>query len=98
MKLLRHDLVEVFSRILSSADILLMPEIYYAGGKADKSISSLDIIEEINRINPVGKFYSDKPSLLDGLKDLLKPGDMVVNMGARDPGLSDFAKSILSIS
>jgi UDP-N-acetylmuramate--alanine ligase len=75
-----------------------MPEIYYAGGTADKSISSQDIIDDICRIKPLGIYFPTKSKLLKELESLLRPGDIIVNMGARDPGLSDFAAKVLTLA
>jgi UDP-N-acetylmuramate--alanine ligase len=74
-----------------------MPEIYYAGGTADKAISSRDIVEDINRIKAIGHFFPDKKALLNHLQKELKAGDVVVSMGARDPGLGNFAREILAV-
>ncbi len=48
MKLMGKDLVAAAVEALEASDILFMPEIYYAGGTADKSISSADLIREAN--------------------------------------------------
>ena len=44
-KFMKNDLIESFADALNKEDILWMPEIYYAGGTADKSISSKEIVE-----------------------------------------------------
>lgn len=96
MKLLQRDFVQAFHRALRQEDILLMPEIYYAGGTADKSISSRDIIQDLRKTGKKGKYFGDKRTLLDYLHKHLRSGDIVVNMGARDPQLGAFAENILS--
>lgn len=48
MKLIGSDLVQGAVAALDVSDILYMPGIYYAGGTADKSISSADLIREAN--------------------------------------------------
>ena len=62
---------------------------------ATESISSRDIIDDICRKKDIGLYFPDKPSLLEHLHENLKSGDVVVNMGARDPGLGEFARKIL---
>ncbi|HKP95854.1 MAG TPA: Mur ligase domain-containing protein [Fibrobacteria bacterium] len=48
MKLMGRDLVQGAVEALDASDVLYMPEIYYAGGTADKSISSADLIRAAN--------------------------------------------------
>lgn len=50
MKLMGKDLVEGIVEALQATDIVYMPEIYYAGGTADQSISSQDLIREANAL------------------------------------------------
>ncbi|MBF0431691.1 MAG: UDP-N-acetylmuramate--alanine ligase [Fibrobacteria bacterium] len=96
MKLLRKEFVEAFTQCLDERDILLMPEIYYAGGTADKSISSQDILSDINSIKKIGHYFTDKDSLLKAIPGFCSAGDIIVSMGARDPSLSEFAQKALS--
>ena len=48
---LKDELISTFAKTLSPADTLYMPEIFYAGGTAQKRISSNDIIKEIKGKN-----------------------------------------------
>ena len=95
MKLLQKEFIETFIHSLEDQDLLFMPEIYYAGGSADKSISSNDIIQEINKRKPIGTFFADKNALLKKLPRIVKKDDLIINMGARDPNLGSFARKIL---
>lgn len=91
MKLLGEDLVQGISEVLEPGDRLLMPEIYYAGGTADKSISSADLIASLNRRKAIGSFHATKDEVIAALVKEARPGDWIVTMGARDPSLGDFA-------
>ena len=44
---MKEELINAFINVLSPHDVLFMPEIYYAGGTANKNISSADIIRQI---------------------------------------------------
>jgi UDP-N-acetylmuramate--alanine ligase len=100
MKLMGRDLVEGIVEALDASDIIYMPEIYYAGGTADKSISSKDLIRSAGDLMtgkagaaPSGfaRFFATKDEVIADIVKTARPGDWVVSMGARDPSLGDFA-------
>jgi UDP-N-acetylmuramate--alanine ligase len=104
MKLMGKDLVEGMVAALEASDRIFMPEIYYAGGTADKSISSADLIREANTLMSLkaakasgggsgdfGRFLPTKDEAIAAMAAEARPGDWVVSMGARDPSLGDFA-------
>ena len=94
-KMLKDDLIKTFKQFLGDVDILLMPEIYYAGGTADKSISSLDIINPLAESGLNALFFETRNQIKDYIKNESQPFDRVVIMGARDDTLPAFARSIL---
>ncbi|MEO6096417.1 MAG: hypothetical protein ABIW76_12220, partial [Fibrobacteria bacterium] len=88
---------------LDASDILFMPEIYYAGGTADKSISSADLTREADALMAVktgkacsgfGRFFPTKDEVIAAIAKEARPGDWVVTLGARDPSLGDFAQKL----
>jgi len=94
-RFLKDEFIAAFAESLRPDDRLWMPEIYYAGGTAVKSISSADLIAPLVARGKKARFL---PSREDVLKDVVaeaRPGDMVLVMGARDPSLGAFARSIL---
>ena len=100
MKLLGKELVQSILSVLDAQDRIFMPEIYYAGGTADQSISSADLINLINASNPgpnsgIGRFYPTKAEVIDSVVAEARPGDWIVSMGARDPALGEFAECLL---
>ncbi|MDB5048893.1 MAG: UDP-N-acetylmuramate--alanine ligase [Fibrobacteres bacterium] len=105
MKLMGRELVEGIVSALDASDVIFMPEIYYAGGTADKSISSADLIREANAAKPVadakqgagfGRFYSTKDEVIAAVAKEARPGDWIVSMGARDPSLGGFAQKLFA--
>ncbi len=94
-KMLKDDLIKTFKQFLDDVDILLMPEIYYAGGTADKSISSRDIINPLAESGLNALFFEARNQIKDYIKNESQPFDRVVIMGARDDTLPAFARSIL---
>ena len=94
MKLIGEDMVEAMAEALGPEDRVFMPEIYYAGGTADKSISSADLIASLHRRPPIGACVPTKDEVIAALAREARPGDWLVTMGARDPSLGDFARKL----
>ena len=93
-KMMRAGIVEAFDRLLSLDDTLIMQEIYYAGGTAQKDISSADLIRDLEKTGKRVHFIPQRKKILTLVKGLAAKGDRIVIMGARDETLSDFARSI----
>lgn len=94
MKLIGEDLMDSIAAALDEGDKVFLPEIYYAGGTADKSISSADLVASLNRRKPIGAFFPTKDEVIAAVAREARPGDWVVTMGARDPSLGDFARRL----
>ncbi len=94
-RLLKDGLVAAFAEHMDKDDILLMPEIYYAGGTTTKNISSRDITDGISAKGRQAVFLETRAAILDYLSKNARQGDRIVVMGARDDTLSDFALQIL---
>lgn len=83
-----HDLFDDFSAVLGSIDLLIVSEIYAAG---EKPISGADgralcrAIRTRGHVNPV--FIEDITKLHETLKDILKPNDLALTLGAGNIGL-----------
>lgn len=94
-RLMRREFVQVFSEELGPADLLFMPEIYYAGGTAAKDISSRDIAAEVAAAGRAASFFPDRSKIPAAAAAEARPGDIIAVMGARDATLSDLAREIL---
>lgn len=95
-RLLKDGLIEAFVTGLDTQDILFMPEIFYAGGTAQKDISSAHLIEAIAQQNRKAKFVAKREDIKQHIIDNAQTGDRIVIMGARDDTLTDFARDILA--
>ncbi len=95
-KLMRHDLVETLARELGEEDVLLMPEIYFAGGTATKDISSRDIVDEVVARGQQARFFSSRDDIINFLAQTVQSGDRIIVMGARDDTLPEFCRAILN--
>lgn len=95
-KMMRDDLIKVFSELMAPEDKLYMPEIYFVGGTADKSISSKDLTDAIAANGRRAEYLPRREDIATALRAEARPGDRICVMGARDNTLSDFAHSILT--
>ena len=95
-KFLRQEFIDVFATALSSQDELWMPEIYYAGGTASKTISAKEIADAISARGRNAKFVEIRATMIPELIKSVQRGDTILVMGARDPSLHGFAQNILA--
>lgn len=93
-RFLRKDFVDEISQALRPNDEIWMSEIFYAGGTAVKDISANDLVNDIKIKGSKSHFVEDRNNLSKELKKVLKSGDVLLLMGARDPGLEDFCKDL----
>ncbi len=93
---MRDELISAFAGKLLPTDTLLMPEIYYAGGTAEKRISSNDIIKELKSRNINAVFVPERDDIVTEVKQRAAPHDSVLVMGARDDSLTDLCRAILN--
>jgi UDP-N-acetylmuramate--alanine ligase len=92
-RLMKKEYVETFIKNLRNSDHLILLPIFYAGGTADKDISSRDLADGITA---GGKSAEVVEKRADILKMLNKHGSYIV-LGARDETLSDLAGDIAGI-
>lgn len=95
-RFLREALVATFISSLDAGDVLWMPEIYFAGGTVTRDISAADLIEEIRQGGRDARFLAARDNLPCAIAAEARPGDLILVMGARDPSLTDFCRSILA--
>ena len=96
-RFLKNYLIAMFSQNLRKNDILYMPDIFYAGGTADKSISSKDIIDGVTAGGKKAVYCGNREGLLPVLKKESRSGDVILVMGARDPGLPGFCRAVADL-
>ena len=92
----RAEFIDAFAETLAPGDILWLPEIYYAGGTAQKTISSKDLADPVRARGKDARFAPDRVEVPALIAAEAKEGDVVLLMGARDPTLADFARTVLS--
>lgn len=94
IRLLGPKLIDLFYKDLREEDVLFIEKIYYAGGKVERDVSSMDLVMSLKRM---GKrvFYSPyRENTLSLVIKMARWGDAIIVMGARDRTLEGFAKKI----
>lgn len=75
-----HALFSEFVRELSKSDVVLLAEIYAARERNTIGISSADLANQI----PDAIYCETLPKVTEVLRKVIRPGDMVITMGAGD--------------
>jgi UDP-N-acetylmuramate-alanine ligase len=96
-RFLRDEYIETFRAVFRGDDSLYLLPIYYAGGTAQKNISSADIISGLGPVSFKAEAVSDRTELLIKLKVDARPGDSVLIMGARDPSLPALVRKTVTL-
>ena len=96
-RFLKDEYIATFRTIFQQNDSLYLLPIYYAGGTAQKDISSEDIINGLGPIAFNAHAVSDRDELLTRLKADARPEDCVLLMGARDPSLPTLVKKTVEL-
>jgi len=94
-RFLRQALTEAFAAGLEPDDVLWLPEIYFAGGTVTRDISSGDLVEDVRRMGRDARFLAARQALPEAIAAEARPGDLVLVMGARDPSLTEFCRTVL---
>lgn len=95
MRLMGKEIIDAFIEYMSKEDILLMPEIFFAGGTVKKDISSLDLINYARRHGINANYFPTRDELKQYILKTAKPNDRIVLMGARDNTITDMGFEIL---
>ncbi|HRZ86919.1 MAG TPA: Mur ligase family protein [bacterium] len=95
MHLMKDDFVEAFCGSLRPDDTIIMPEIYDAGGTADRTISSKQVIDAVAAKGIAADYITSREAIAERIAETAQDGDAVVVMGARDTTLSLFCQDIL---
>ena len=95
-KFLKDGLIAAFVEGMTEDDLVILSEIFYAGGTAHRDISSRDLVAEIARSGRRAEYIADREAIIARLTAEARAGDRIVVMGARDDSLTAFAKAILT--
>ena len=80
-----RDLMQEFAHAFDQADALFMTEIYAAGEQPIPGVSGEKLVEAVRAAgHPSATFVERKDGLVDQVLPTLKPGDLVITLGAGD--------------
>ena len=80
-----RDLLEEFSNAFGDADHLFLTEIYAASESPIPGVSGAKVAEAIRKVgHPRVSFIEQKDRLVEEVFPLLRPGDLVLTLGAGD--------------
>ena len=96
-RFLKDDYIATFRAVFRENDSLYLLPIYYAGGTAQKNISSGDLVNGLGPVVFKAEAVRDRDELLAELKADARPGDCVLIMGARDPSLSTLVRKTVDL-
>lgn len=93
-RFLKNEFVQEIGGALRANDEIWMSEIFYAGGSAEKNISSNDLINDLKAIHKNAYFVENRNDFLNAARPHFEARTVLLLMGARDPSLQEFAKSV----
>lgn len=95
MRMVGKQIVESFAKYMSEEDLLLIPEIFFAGGTVKRDISSQDLVNHALQQNKKAIFFENREQLKEYILKTASPKDRIVLMGARDNSITDMGYDIL---
>jgi UDP-N-acetylmuramate--alanine ligase len=96
LRTMRQELIDCFAGRLGPDDLLVMPDPVYFGGTVDRSVGSADIVEGVRAAGREAEHIPERAQCGERLRELARPGDRIIVMGARDDTLTQFAADLLA--
>jgi UDP-N-acetylmuramate--alanine ligase len=94
LALMKDELAEAFVQVCRPDDRLFLLPVFYAGGTAQRSITSEDFAHLLQGRGVHVEAVPDYETLAARLADV-RTGDAILGMGARDPELPRFARRLV---
>jgi UDP-N-acetylmuramate--alanine ligase len=91
LRFMKDELISQVRSVLRDTDIFAVSDIYYAGGTVDKNISAEDVAKPLQETCNAA-YLPSREKLPAFAARHLGNGGVLLLMGARDPGLADFAR------
>lgn len=97
LKLMKDELRAALKETMRPGDRLHVLPVFYAGGTANRTVSSEAWVLELQADGVDAVFCADYADLERAILARAKPGDSVLGMGARDPDLPAFSRRLLTL-
>lgn len=91
------DLTAAFKDVCRPADRLFLLPVYYAGGTVQRQTDSDALVEALRTQGVPATWVRDYDSLAAALDVEMQGGDVLLCMGARDPGIAAFARRMVGM-
>jgi UDP-N-acetylmuramate--alanine ligase len=91
-----EELVNMFAEVCRPSDRLYVLPVYDAGGTADRTVNADTLVDKLQARGVPARFVSGESKLVALVSGDAQPDDVVITMGARDPGLPQLARTILA--
>ncbi|NCC50593.1 MAG: hypothetical protein EOM20_05185 [Spartobacteria bacterium] len=88
------DLTAAFHDVMGAADHLFVLPVYYAGGTTARTLTAAGFVERLIAAGVNAGYAPDYDALKEKLRQIIQEEDAVLCMGARDPELPRFARSL----
>lgn len=95
LKQMGNELADAFTDELDADDIVIMCDPLFLGGSVDRTTGTEPVIKRISEKNRNSYFLPKRKDCGEKIMELVRAGDRVIIMGARDDTLSAFANSIM---
>ena len=93
LALMKDELADAFGSVCKPGDRLYLLPVFYAGGTANKTITSDEFAALLQARGIAAEAVPDYAVLQERLA-AAQPGDAILGMGARDPELPLFARRL----
>jgi UDP-N-acetylmuramate--alanine ligase len=94
LKLMLGELTDALAGVLRPQDAVLLLPVFYAGGTTSSALNSDALVDALVARGVAAELAPDYAALEARLRAALRPGDVVLVMGARDPDLPLFARRL----
>ncbi len=95
MRMMGKEIINSFAKNFDKQDILLIPEIFFAGGTVKRDISSKDLVEYAKTLNINAFFFEKRDTINKHILSIISPNDRIILMGARDNSITTMGFNIL---
>jgi UDP-N-acetylmuramate--alanine ligase len=89
------DLVEMFGSVCGAQDRLYLLPVFYAGGSVTRQADSDGLVAALKARGVAAEWVADYEALMGTMLRVVEKGDVVLCMGARDPGIPAFARRLV---
>lgn len=96
LRLFGEELVTALAAALGPHDLLIMTDVYYAGGTVTRDVDPGHLVDRLCSQGGNARFIARRDDVIPFVAGRATVGDCVLVMGARDPSLREFADRLLA--